>query len=258
MKDILNGKIAIAAGLLLLVVFVSPVLAHFPWLNLSDYTPNKGAKIKGTVGWGHHFPLEGFLPRDSVSFVKVMSPDNSSLEVNFTNELEWETSEGISSDGAYIITAERKPGFYTKTADGHYSASKKGLKNVLSCSYSHSNMKAVATRGDGVNVAVAAGLPLEIVLLDNPATLLPGAYLHVRLLLDGKPYKGEISGTYAGFSADSNTFAYVTTTDTEGYGRIRILQPGLWLLRSQYKIPYPNSEECDLEVFSTSLTFEVQ
>ncbi len=258
MKNIMSSKTVMTVACLLVIGVTTPALAHFPWLNLSDYSPKKGAKIKGTVGWGHHFPMEGFLKQERVESVNVINPDKSSPEVTFTSELEWETTEGISSDGAYIVTAKRKPGFYTKTKTGHHSTSKKGLDDVLICKYSYSNMKAVATLGDDADVSVAAGLPLEIVLLDNPATILPGAYLHVRLLLEGKPYKGQIFGTYAGFSADSNTFAYVTSTDAEGYGRIRILQPGLWLLRSEHVVPYPDQEECDQEVYNTSLTFEVQ
>lgn len=236
----------------------TPAFAHFAWLGLSDYTPKKGAKLKGTVGWGHSFPLEGFLSRNRLENFSILGQEKEEKEVLFSSPLEWESEEGLTTEGGYVVTAERKPGFYTKTTKGGRSASKQDLEGVISCSYSHMSMKAVASQGAVGEVSQVVGLPIEIVPLDNPASLKQGDYLHVRILLHGEPYRGEVYGTYAGFSTDSNTYAYVTTTDTQGYGRIRLLQPGLWLLKTSHETPYPDSEECDVEKFITSLTFAVQ
>ena len=258
MKNHYRKCIAAACGLTAMLLNAAPVSAHFPWLNLSDYTPDKGAKIKGTVGWGHSYPLDGFLEVEELEAITVMGPAGKAREVIFPSALEWESEEGVTDEGGYVVAAERKPGFYTKTSKGGKRASKKGLDGVTSCSYSHTSMKAVAGQGAAGDVAHISGLPMEIVPLDNPAALKTGDYLHVRVLLHGKPYRGEILGTYAGFSTDSNTYAYATSTDAEGYGRIRILQPGLWLLKTTFASDYPDPEECDVEKYSTTLTLAVQ
>ena len=243
---------------LLVFFFISPAFAHYPWLNLSDYSPKKGAKIAGTIGWGHHYPLDGFMKQDELTSIKATGPGNTPMEVSFSSPLEWETSEGISNDGNYIVSAERKPGFYTKTAQGGKPVSKKGLEGVISCNFSHPSMKAIASLGTGGNVATKASLPLEIIPLDDPGALRVGDYLHLQVLFQGKPYSGEVYATYAGFSSDSGTYAYFTSTDKEGHARIRILQPGPWLIRSENKTAHPHPEECDFETYSTTLTFEIQ
>lgn len=235
-----------------------PAFAHFPWINLSNYAPAKGAKIKGTIGWGHLFPYDGFMQQDQLKSLQLAGPQTEAPSLGFSSVLEWETDEGVNAEGGYIIYAERNPGFYTKTTKGGKSVSKQGLEDVISCSYSHKSMKAVANSGAPGDISKPVGLPLEIIPMDNPATLKVGDYLNIQILLDGKPYRGEIYGTYAGFSTDNGTFAYVTSTNKEGYGRIRMLHPGTWLLKTSVETDYSDKNECDKEVFFTSLTFAIQ
>lgn len=244
--------------LLTLLLITSSASAHFPWLNLSDYTPDKGAKIKGTVGWGHRYPFDGYLHKDDLESITLIGPDKSQTALTFTSDLEWENEAGLSNEGGYIITAQRKPGFYTKTTKGGKRASKKGLEGVLRCSYSHMSMKAVANMGEPGEISSAAGLPIEIIPLDNPATLKVGDYLNLEVIGDGKPFKGTVYATYAGFSTDKGTYAYTTNTNAKGKGRIRILHPGIWLIKVSQEKPFADSEECDVETYSTSLTFTIE
>lgn len=173
--------------------------------------------------------------------------------------MEFQSEESISKPGAYIVAAKRKAGFYTKTTEGGKRRSKKGLKNVIKCSHSHMCTKAVVNVGEkGGEVDTRIGHPIEIIPLANPADLRVGDYLPVQVLLKGKPFKGEIYATYVGFSTEKNTFAYATSTNKKGKGKIKILHSGVWMIKADHEEPYPDQSECDVESFVTTLTFEVK
>ncbi len=233
-----------------------PAFAHYPWINVSDYTPETGAVLKVTLGWGHQYPLAGFLKKDAVEALEISGPEKAALY--FVSDLEIESQESIRAQGAYIVSATRKSGFYTKTVQGGKRVPKKGLKNVIKCSFSHMCMKAIVNSGNGKGrTDTIIGHPMEIIPLKNPVDLRTGDYLPVQVLWKEKPFKGYIFATYAGFSAEKETFAYVTKTDKKGKGRIRILQPGIWMVKAAGEQRYPDIEQCDVESFIATLTFEV-
>ena len=241
-------------------LFCSPALAHFPWINLADYTPESGQTVKMSIGWGHNYPLGGFLKKEDLEDIFLIAPDSTKAPIISTSILEFETKESLTRPGAYIIAAKRKPGFYTKTTEGGKRQSKVGLKNVIHCSHSQMCMKAIVNVGDGKGQQVDApvGHPLEIIPLKNPADLRAGGYLPVRVLLHGKPFKGRIYATYMGFSTEKDVFAYTAKTGRNGKGMIRILQPGVWMIKAEHEDPYPDQKKCDVESYVATLTFEVK
>ena len=166
----------------------------------------------------------------------------------------------MSEPGVYTVAAQRKATFYTKTTDGWKKQSKEGLDNVLRCSRSHKSAKALlAVDAEGATLEKGAlGHPLEIIPQVSPASLRAGDYFPVQLLLRGKPYQGKLFATYMGFSTEKDVFAYTAKTDKEGMGKIRILQPGVWLIKAEYEEPYPDQKVCDVESFSATLTLEIR
>lgn len=240
-------------------LFCSEVMAHYPWINMSNYCPDTGESPQLTIGWGHSYPLGGFLKMEDLEGLEMIGPDGKKIPLTAKSVLEFETETSLGSPGAYIVTAQRKTGFYTKTTQGGKRQSKEGLTNVLTCSLSHMSMKSVVTVGDAAGTADRTmGQPLEIVPLANPAKLKAGDYLPLRILLHGKPYQGMVHATYMGFSTEKEVFAYTSKTDRQGKGRIRILQPGIWLLKAEHREPYPDQDVCDVESFVATLTVEVQ
>ncbi len=239
--------------------FLIPAHAHYPWVNLENYSVYSGELPYITLGWGHRYPLSKFLKKTALENIFIIGPDGEKIAVVNTSDLEFEPEHGLGSTGVYIIAAKRKTGFYTKTTQGGKRQSKKGLTNVLSCSKSHMSMKAILNVGEGQDmVNHRVGHPLEIVPMVNPAELKVGDYLHVQLLLHGKPYKGKIFATYMGFSTEKDVFAYTSKTDRQGKGKIRILQSGIWLIKAEYQQPYPDQDICDVESFIATLTLEVK
>ena len=250
----------LVTGTLLLtgLIVAGPVQAHFPWINLSDYTPDNGANLNLTVNYGHHYPLDGFLKKEDVESVELTCTNSKAPAIVHTSDLELQSEEALSQEGAYIVSALQKSGYYTKTTSGSVKTSKKGVDGVIRCSRSHKCMKAIANVGKGGAVDTVVGHPLEIVPLENPINLKAGDYLPIRVIADGEPYSGDVLATYAGFSTDNNTFAYATKTDKEGLGRIRILQPGIWLIKVTREVPYADTTECDVESYVGTLTFAVE
>jgi uncharacterized GH25 family protein len=255
----------IAAGALtigLSSLFSSQALAHFPWINTDGYTLHNGETPHISIGWGHRYPLGRFLRQEDLESMSLRGPGGYEIPLKASNSMEFESEEALSTPGTYIVAAQRRTGFYTKTTEGGKRQSKEGLENVLRCSSSHMTMKALLTVGEAEEAeevnTTPVGHPLEIIPQASPASLRAGDYFPVQLLLYGKPHQGKLFATYMGFSTEKDVFAYTAKTDTEGMGKIRILQPGIWLIKAEYEEPYPDQKVCDVESFSATLTFEIQ
>jgi uncharacterized GH25 family protein len=212
------------------------------------------------IGYGHGYPLGSFLQEEDLEDILLLDPAGKKFPLKAANVIEYEPEEALSEPGIYTVAAQRKATFYTKTTDGWKKQTKEGLDNVLRCSRSHKSTKGLlmVDAQDAAASKAELGHPLEIILQANPASLRAGDYLPVQLLLRGKPYQGKIFATYMGFSTEKDVFAYTAKTDKEGMGKIRILQPGVWLIKAEYEEPYPDQKVCDVESFSATLTLEIQ
>lgn len=251
--------LTVAICLSLTGIFCTKAQAHFPWINVDNYSPDTGDSAHITIGWGHRYPLGGFLKKADLESIVIIYPDGKKEAVASLSDLEFQPENNFSKPGSYLVAAKRKTGFYTKTTQGGKRQSKEGLRNVIKCSRSQMCMKAIINVSDGQGkVDSKVGHPLEIIPLANPAELKAGDYLPVQVLLHGKPYNDKIFATYMGFSTEKDVFAYTCKTDRQGKGRIRILQPGVWLIKAEYQQPYPDQEVCDVESFIATLTLEVK
>lgn len=233
--------------------------AHFPWVNMANYSLEKGEAAYITLGWGHRYPLGKLLANKDVEAAFFIDPLGKKQELTATSRFEFAPLFSLNLEGSYVFAAQRKSGFYTKTTRGGKRQSKQGLRNVITCSLSHMSMKGLATVGEKITkVDYTVGHPLEIIPLTNPATVRAGDYLQVKVLLQGKPYYGRIYATPMGFSTAKDVFAYTAKTNRQGVGQIRILQPGVWLIKAEYRRPYPDPMVCDEEAFIATLTLEVK
>ncbi|WP_339137721.1 MAG: DUF4198 domain-containing protein [Candidatus Electrothrix sp. GW3-4] len=249
-------------SLALIVLSSSQAFAHFPWINTDGYTHHSGGTPHISIGWGHRYPLGRFLRQEDLENMSLRGPGGYEISLKASNSMEFEPEEALSTPGTYTVAAQRKTGFYTKTTEGGKRQSKEGLSNVLHCSRSHMTMKALLTVGETEEAealnTTPVGHPLEIIPQASPASLRAGDYFPVLLLLYGKPYQGKLFATYMGFSTEKDVFAYTAKTDKKGMGKIRILQPGVWLIKAEYQEPYSDQQVCDVESFSATLTLEIQ
>ncbi len=239
--------------------FSSCAYAHFPWINADNYSPEPGDSIYITIGWGHRYPLGRLLMKDNLDSLVLINPDGKEEALFPVSDQAFCPETNFSAPGLYIVSAKRKTGFWTKTTEGGKRQSKEGLSNVIKCFRSHMNAKALINVGKGKRLMKnRVGHALEIVPLINPAELRVGDYLPLQVFLNGKPYSDKLYATYMGFSTDKDVFAYTTKTDSQGKGRIRILKPGIWLIKVEHQRPYPDKDVCDVESFISTLTLEVK
>ncbi len=242
-----------------LLLSATAAQAHYPWLMASNYTPPEGRSMTAFVGIGHSFPLEGFMPNDRLGSITLVGPDGKQHALEPKDDVGYTTPE-LNGAGTYVLLATQTSSFFTRTTRGNHRQSKEGLDGVLGCSYSSNNMKAILTVGNGKGQDQAGkrhGQALEIVPLSNPAGLRVGDFMDVQVFVRDKPYEGMVFATYAGFSNDG-AYAYTVEADNEGKASIRILHPGKWLIRTNVRQPYPDSKVCDVESYTTTLTFQVR
>ena len=259
------GKMLGVLGLglaLMMGVFSIPAGAHFIWINAGDFTPPIKTPVRFTIGWGHNFasPVGNVMYKQKgLEKIYMLDPDANELKIKPINEIEFSVEKPLKKNGAYLAVVMRKESFYTKTANGHNLQSKKGLKDVIQCSYCGMYAKAVVDveKGGGKNLTKPVGHTLEIVPLEDPADLREGDYMPVKVLYNNEPLKTELYATYVGFSTE-NAWAYTTKTNKQGMGRIKMLKSGIWLIKAGHTVPYPDPEECDQYSYSATLTFEVK
>lgn len=260
MTSIASSRL-LPAGLLvgLLLLSSAAAQAHYPWLMASNYTPPVGSSMTAFIGWGHSFPLEGFMPNDRLADIALVGPDGKKLALDPKADVGYATEE-LKAAGSYVLLATQSSSFFTRTTQGNRRQSKEGLDGVLGCSYSSNNMKAILSVGGDKEMGQAGkrhGQILEIVPLSNPVKLRVGDFMDVQVFVRDQPYEGMVFATYAGFS-NEGAYAYAIEADNEGKASIRILHPGKWLIRTNVRQPYPDTKVCDVESYTTTLTFQVR
>lgn len=254
-----------SAGICVVLILFSlavPASAHFMWINAGKYTLQQPGNLNLNIGWGHSFanPVGNVLrDLDRLDTIVLVDPNGNEHDVAPFNEIDFKAEKPLEGEGTYLLASKRKEGFFTKTTQGYKPQSKKGLKDVIQCSYSGGYAKAIINvgRGGGDAFSKTVGHTLEIVPLSDPAGLKAGDYFTCKVLFSGKPAILEMYATYAGFSTEG-AWAYVTKTNKEGMGRINILKQGIWLVKVSHQVPYDDTKECDQYSYTSTLTFEVK
>lgn len=246
------------------ILFPNTLFAHYLTVNADNYHPKTGETVTISLGMAHHFPADNSCAVDKMDQIYILGPDGKKklLEMKGQGEENLVAPISVTFDtpGTYLVVAEKKKGFVSKTVDGYKYKSKKELEDVIASYWSEGNAKAV------INVQSPAGEAFkktpdcryQVVLDNDPGGLKKGEYLEAQVMYDGKPHNTTVFATYEGFAEESDTFAYTTPVKGEKPARIRILQPGKWLVKVQDKFPYENTEDADQYSFTSSLTFEVK
>lgn len=160
-------------------------------------------------------------------------------------------------EGCFLVTGERAAQIWATTPQGTRRVGREvpGATNVrLIEKFS----KAVINASPGdAGCLRPIGDRLEIVTLTNPAEVKPGQEVTVQVLYDGKPLTVPVYATYDGFSGEENTYAYYTEGRPDGTARVKITQPGLWMIRAE-QATADRTADHDRYVGRAVLLFEVK
>lgn len=251
-----------AACFSLLMVVSNSAEAHYVSITVDNYHPNPGDEIIVNIGWGHKFPGDGQMRHGIYAKInlEIIDPDGHKTSIPVIPEPEKGNKPvrvKIGKQGFYTLVLTRKS-FSTKTTDGYKDRPKNELEHVLHSRWSETVSEAVIVAGTPEKAFPVreTGDRFQVIALENPLKVEKGNFLPVKLTLDGKPWRGMIYCTYAGFSDMENTFAYTTRTDKNGIAKIRMLEQGLWLIKADHAYPYENKDAADEYSLIATLTFK--
>ncbi len=252
MKTCKCSFVLIAVLAVMACFFTASVQAHDTWVTPSVFKAVKGTAPDYTVSNSHHFPAsaEDAMAPDRLDKLFVVGPDGKEVA----------GTASLSKAGTYVAVAVPVNGFATKTPEGYQRGKNKTqVDNPILCSKSMKFAKSIFTVGaaGGDAWGKSLGHAMEIIPLKDPAALKAGDILEVKVLLDGKPARTFVFGTYDGFSPEANTFGYTTRTDKKGVARIKLIHNGSWLLIAKVEEPFADPEICDAQRWAATLTFNV-
>ena len=144
-----------------------------------------------------------------------------------------------------VLVARRADGTLSHDARERYSKHIKGIFQVGT------------TRSRGWQTVL--GYPAEILPLQNPYELAPGATLQVRCLVDGKPIANQLVqiGGRVGATGDRRMQSHSTRTDSNGVASVRLDRAGLWYVKFIRMVPMSDGT-VDYESKWATLTFELR
>lgn len=252
----MRKTIAIVFAILAVALLATPALAHDMWITVDK--PQVGQPAHILVGYGHAFPASEGTEADRLMPAYLVGPKGR-VECKAGDKLDF-VSVAPLAEGSYLAVSGRQAQWYTKSPEGSQDKPKNQVPGASQCIRSVKYAKAVINLGQTLgDVSQPVGQNLEIVPLANPGGLKAGGELPIQVLFEGKPLGGcQIFATFAGFSGESNVFAFAAKTDKQGQAKVKVWHPGLWLVLAKHETPFSNPAECDKFYHSAALTFDLK
>ena len=228
------------AVMLGLLCVTGPLGAHDVWL------VSKGDHLE--LLYGHETPE----PYDPAKIKEAKAYDKSGHEMA-VKPLKLEQAFGVVPDPtAAMITIVFDNGYWVEAGSTVWkNVGKDEAKKSANYSHPwkfHKSLFAWAPR-----FAQPTGLKFEIVPLQNPYTLKPGAILPVHVLFDGKPLAG--TDVEYGLHGDK---APKVKTDGNGLASVPITKGPEQFIAVDYKLPADQDREADHTSYATSLRYELK
>lgn len=243
-------------ALTLVILLAVPALAHDMWITVDKPQLNQPAHI--LVGYGHAFPDNEGTEADKLMPAYLVGPKGR-VECKAGDKLDF-VSLAPLTEGSYLAVSGRQAQWYTKSPEGSQDKPKNQVPGATQCIRSVKYAKAIINLGQTPgDVSQPVGQNLEIVPLANPGAIKAGGELPIQVLFEGKPLGDcQIFATFAGFSKESNVFAFAARTDKAGKATVKAWHPGQWLVLAKHETPFSNPAECDKFYHSAALTFDLK
>ncbi|MGH7718431.1 MAG: DUF4198 domain-containing protein [Gemmatimonadaceae bacterium] len=263
-------------GAVLLVATAGSLLAHDLFLKPDDFFPAPGAEVTVRVLNGTFSLSENSVTKDRVRDISLVGPSGASrLDTTVWSD-RGDTSVlavRTGAEGTYVIGASILPRALRLEAKefNDYLASD-GVPDVLAARrrdgelnfparerYSK-HVKAVVQAGSARTSGFdhVLGYPAELVPLDNPYSLRPGASLRVRALVDGAPVAGQLVISGGRTPRGGRIAQRSARTDADGVVRVRVGSPGAWYVKFIHMARVTADTSIDYESKWATLTFGVR
>ncbi|MDU7692695.1 MAG: DUF4198 domain-containing protein [Helicobacter sp.] len=245
--------------------------AHRVWIATEH--AHGGDIIKADLGYGH-FPKMEEIRKDRLNIFKplqIVTPKGTQELVQSGKNYQFQTKAPVD-DGSYLILAQYKPTYWSKSATGWKRANLQEHAGANYCEQTQMFGKHVINVGhdaaDTKLIGEPVGQNLEIVPLDNPANIKVNKPFKVQVLYKGEPLAGAtLTATFQGFDKrDPDELAKVERheaqafsdqTDDEGIVSIIPLRRGFWKAAIEHKAPYHDAKICQFEANYATLTFQI-
>lgn len=250
--------------------------AHDLFLRLERYFVPPNSDVRVYVLNGTFSKSEGAVTRDRLRALDLIGPagvtplDTAAwVPAGDTTVLTLRTGD----PGTYVVGASLKPReLRLEAKDFNNYLATDGVPDVLEARRRngeldrpareryHKHVKAVlevgSRRSDGFDRTL--GYPAELVPLDNPYALRPGASLRVRAMVDGAPVANQhvIAGGRTGDGA--RIVQRSVRTGADGTALIRLRSAGVWYVKFIHMTRATGDTAIDYESKWASLTFQVR
>jgi uncharacterized GH25 family protein len=255
------------------LALASVSLGHAHDLNVfaSNLAVHKsGERTTVYLGWGHILPVDDLTDSTTLERYDCLSPTGKVTALKHEGVSLQTNVVELKEEGVCQVVAARKPYIYTvlvnddgesgfKFKIGPKSAVKEGTVDYAM--HWQAFAKALIVVGEPKSEAVKpAGLPIEIVPVEGPASWRSGHTLRFRLLHANKPLPyQEVWATRVGL-LPHGTWCFAAYADEEGIVSVPVKEAGTWVVRMQRKklAAAKDRNDYDFDTLNATLTLEVQ
>lgn len=227
--------------LAVLPLLAQPVLAHSVWV------ANENRDEVFDVLYGH--PEDGGEPYDSIKTQDVKVYNEAGELAPITINRGQEGTNFVPEQDVYAVTVIHDNGYFISTANGSRNVFRpEALRTndeATRISHTYKFAKVFYESLSDALVSKTYGLPMEVIPLQNPSTVLTGGTLKVQVLYQGQPRQGvlvELNGEEQG------------TTDEDGVASVQIEGPGLHTIETEISVS-SSDPAADTIGYASSLTF---
>jgi hypothetical protein len=272
----LRRSIPFCVALVLVLGLAALASAHDLFLRPRSFFVAPGEIVRIDVLNGTFEKSEAPVTFARLSDIRVVGPagttrpDSAVWRVHGdSTELTWTAGTA----GTYVIGAAVFPRALTLTAK-QFNAylEEDGIPDVLEARRTSGelakpareryakNVKALVQVGDArtPSFATVLGHPAELVPLENPYALKPGATLHVRALVDGSPVARQLV-LAGGVAPDGGRIAETSVrTGSDGVASVRLPKAGQWYAKFVHMVKAEGDPGIDYRSKWATLTFGVR
>jgi uncharacterized GH25 family protein len=239
-------------GLAALFALPRVALAHDVWITLDG----DAAQRQVVVNYGHPDDRPPAFVDKIVDLVAVRTGGDTSLREGLSlveqRGAMVARAKPFADDSRTLFAARYDNGYWVKTSGGFVNATRRSVPGATESVWSGKFAKAVS--GPDAPWSRVLGHDLEMVPLSDPARVVPGGTLRLRVLFRGAPLAHVAVERGDGMTAVPEPEIPRFTTDGDGVAAVPIVNAGPTLLVVDHRVsPSLTPDQADADIFNATL-----